>query len=62
MDNRIVRLQVYCTNDERAEYLYIRVSGEEATCDDIEDLCTVRWDPIPSGRTSYCVEFGVLRR
>ncbi|CAM9948309.1 unnamed protein product [Ectocarpus sp. 6 AP-2014] len=40
LENRIVRLQVYCTNDERAEYLYIRVSGESATCDDIEDLCT----------------------
>lgn len=42
LKNRTVRVRVWCTNDERAEYLFFRVSGESATCDDIEDLCEVR--------------------
>ncbi|CAN0093763.1 unnamed protein product, partial [Pylaiella littoralis] len=40
LENRTVRIRVWCTNDERAEYLFFRVSGEESTCDDIDDLCT----------------------
>lgn len=42
LTNRTLRLRIWCTNDERAEYLFFRVSGEEATCDDVEDLCSVR--------------------
>eukprot|EP00903_Cladosiphon_okamuranus_P017428 g16052.t1 len=38
--NRTVRLTIWCTNDERAQYLFFRVSGEEATCEDIDDLCS----------------------
>lgn len=40
--NRTVRLTIWCTNDERAQYLLFRVSGQPATCDDIANLCTVR--------------------
>lgn len=42
LTNRTVRLRVWCTNDERAEYLFFRVNGEPAECDDIDDLCNVR--------------------
>ncbi len=51
LTNRTVRLQIWCTNDERAQYLFFRVSGEAATCDDIEGLCSVReatWEPPPT--------------
>lgn len=39
---RTVRIRVWCTNDERAEYLFFRISGDAATCDDVANLCEVR--------------------
>lgn len=41
LTNRTLRVTIWCTNDERAEWLYFRVGGVSATCDEIEDLCEV---------------------
>lgn len=42
LEKRTLRIRVWCTNDEDAEYLFFRISGESATCDDIEGICEVR--------------------
>ena len=56
LTNRTLRLRIWCTNDERAQYLFFRVSGEESTCDDIADLCNVRqeaWNQRPFNPLSF---------
>lgn len=40
--NRTVKLRVWCTNDESARWLFFRVGGEAADCDEIKGLCEVR--------------------
>lgn len=41
LNNRNVRVRVWCSNDEKAEYMYFRINGNTSTCDDIDKLCEV---------------------
>lgn len=39
--NRTLRLRVWCTNDETAEWLFLRVGSDSLDCSDVSGLCEV---------------------